>query len=67
MTRGALLQMRTVEEVAQQLGLKVSTVRMWILKRRIAYHKVGGKAVRISQDEIDRILEESAVPARGQK
>jgi excisionase family DNA binding protein len=59
-----LLKMLTVEQAAEQLGLKQSTLRAWVLRRKIAYHKVGGKAVRIPQREIDRLIEESRVPAR---
>jgi excisionase family DNA binding protein len=64
MSRSTVLAMNTVEQAAGQLGLKVSTVRSWVLRRKIAYHKVGGRAVRIPQHEIDRLLEESRVPAK---
>jgi len=61
MARPAML---TVEEVAAQLGMKVSTIRLWVLERRIEYCKPGGKSVRIPQIEVDRIIEQSRVARR---
>ncbi len=53
---------RTVPEAAVALGISIHTVRSWIAQHRIGYLKLG-RAVRIPQAEIDRILRESAVPA----
>jgi excisionase family DNA binding protein len=53
----------TVPEVAEALGLRPSTVRAWILSRRLAYFKIG-RSVRIAQEEVDRILAQALVPAR---
>jgi excisionase family DNA binding protein len=53
---------KTVPEAARALGISRHTVRSWIAQHRIAYLKLG-RAVRIPQAEIDRILRESAVPA----
>lgn len=53
----------TVDQAAKALGLRPATVRAWIWRHRIAYHKIGA-AVRIPITEIRRILDESLVPAR---
>lgn len=52
----------TVPEAARALGISVHTIRAWIAQRRIGYLKLG-RAARIPQAEINRILRESAVPA----
>jgi excisionase family DNA binding protein len=54
----------TVREAAEQLGLSPKTIRDWIYTRRIEFLRIGGRAVRISQAEIDRLLDEGRVPAR---
>lgn len=50
-------KMLTVEQAAQAMGLSPRTVRSWIYQRRIGFSKVGGRAVRIPEDEIRRIVE----------
>ena len=59
-----LATLLNVEQAAEQLGLKVATMRSWILRRKISYAKVGGKSVRIPEEEIQRIIREGTVPAR---
>lgn len=46
----------TVEQAAERLGLRVSTIRRKILERKIPYVKVF-RSVRISEDTIHKILE----------
>lgn len=53
---------KTVPEAAMALGISRHTVRSWIAQHRIAYLKLG-RSVRIPQAEIERILQESSVPA----
>jgi excisionase family DNA binding protein len=53
----------TVGESAERFGLKECTVRAWVLKRKIAYYKIG-RSVRIPESEIERVLAEGFVPAR---
>ena len=53
----------TVAQAAQILGMKEGTVRDWILKRKISYLKLNGKAVRIRPEVIERLLAESEIPA----
>lgn len=46
----------TVDEAAEKLGLRPSTVRRMILERRIDTVRPGARAVRIPEDSINRIL-----------
>jgi excisionase family DNA binding protein len=55
--------MLTVAEAAVQLGLTQSTVRAWILRRRMRYVKLG-RAVRIPKEEVVRLIKENTVPVR---
>ncbi len=55
--------MFTVEQAAGQLGLKPSTIRAWVMKRKISYVKIG-RAVRIPKEEIERLIRENTIPAR---
>jgi excisionase family DNA binding protein len=54
----------TVPEAATQLGLSARTVWDWLAQRRIESVKLG-RAVRIRQAVIDRLIEASTVPAKG--
>jgi len=53
----------TIAEAAAMLRLKPSTVRSWILKRRLAYCKVG-RLVRIRRADVEAMVAASVVPAR---
>ena len=55
--------MLTVHQAAERLGLRDSTVRAWILQRRIGIVRLG-PAVRIPVDEIERLISEGTIPAR---
>jgi excisionase family DNA binding protein len=61
---GKVLRARhlTVVETAVRLGLKPSTVRKLILTRRIGFTKIG-RAVRIPETELERIIEAGFRPA----
>jgi excisionase family DNA binding protein len=59
-----MTKLLTVHEAAEALRLRPSTIRMWILKRSINSFRVG-RAVRISAEEIDRILRAGLRPAGG--
>lgn len=52
----------TVPQAAERLGLTVSGLRFWIYRRAIPYVRVG-RAVRISEETIQRIIERGTVPA----
>jgi excisionase family DNA binding protein len=53
-----------VTEVAEQLGLRVSTIRAWVLHRRIDAVRVGRRAIRIPSSAVQRIIETGMIPAR---
>jgi excisionase family DNA binding protein len=52
-----------VSEVAQRLGLQVCTIRRWLLLRRIESIHVG-RAVRIRESEVRRLILQGTTPAR---
>lgn len=54
-----------VSEAADLLGLKDSTLRKWILLRKIHYRKING-AVRIPESSLRALLEAGSVPARSE-
>ena len=62
MTNTQKLENLTVAEAAHALGLRPSTVRAWLWRKRLAHYKLGA-AVRIPRVEIERILRESLIPA----
>jgi excisionase family DNA binding protein len=61
--RGVRQPLLRVEDAADALGLSPKTLRDWITQRRIGIVRLGG-AVRISQNEIERLIEVGTQPAR---
>jgi excisionase family DNA binding protein len=55
-------QLRSLPEAAERLGLSVKCLRGWVLRRSIPYVKVG-RAVRISDETIQQIIDRGTVPA----
>lgn len=55
-------QLLTVSEVAARLALKESTIRAWLLARRLIGVRVGRRAVRIPVSEVERIIAEGTLP-----
>jgi excisionase family DNA binding protein len=53
----------TVAGAAEALALKPSTIRAWILRRKLPYVHVG-RSVRIPADAIEKFIAENTVPAR---
>lgn len=45
----------TANQVSEKLNLSIHTIRKWIQIKKIKVVKLG-KAVRISQDELDRLM-----------
>ena len=60
MATGKLLK---VPEAADALALSPKTIWQWIGERRIGVVRLG-RAVRIPQSEIERLLEKGSTPAR---
>ena len=55
--------MNTVKEAANKTGLSQACLRRWIAERRIGYVRLG-RAIRITNSEIERIVIAGTVPAR---
>jgi excisionase family DNA binding protein len=53
----------TLVEASGLLRLKVSTLRSWVLKRRIPYCKIGGR-VFFRRPDLEALIASSVVPAR---
>jgi excisionase family DNA binding protein len=54
-----------IEEAAGFLHVKTCTVRSWILKKKLAYVKLGRRVFLRRQDLLD-MIDRSLVPADGQ-
>ena len=53
-----------VEQAAERLGVKPSTIRSWILRReKIEVVKVG-RLVRIKESSIQRFIDDNTIPPR---
>jgi excisionase family DNA binding protein len=55
-------RLRTLPEAAARLGLSVKCLRGWVWRRTISYVKVG-RAVRISDETIQKIIDRGTMPA----
>ena len=53
----------TISEAADLLRLRPSTVRAWLLRRKLPYCKVG-RLVRIRRSDVEALINSSIVPAR---
>jgi excisionase family DNA binding protein len=58
--------MLNVKQAAERLGLRESTLRAWIAQRRIGVVRLG-RAVRIPNEEVARLIAEGTIPAREQR
>jgi len=56
------MRLLTIPEASDRLGLKPATVRFWIWTRKIEHVKIG-RAVRIPEQAIERIIEQGTIPA----
>jgi excisionase family DNA binding protein len=57
-------EMLTLGEAAWRLGLKVSTLRAWVLLRKIPYIKLSSRCIRISRLELEELVRTRTIPAR---
>jgi len=53
-----------VEEAAEYLNVKPSTIRAWLLRRKLTSVRVGQRAVRIPLEALERLVAENTIPAR---
>ncbi len=56
----------TVAETAQALNLKISTVRAWLLRRKLPRVNCG-RAVRIPAEAIAEFIERNTIPAKEER
>lgn len=52
-----------IEEAARFLHVKTCTVRSWVLKKKIAYVKLG-RRVFLRKADLDSLINDSVVPAK---
>jgi excisionase family DNA binding protein len=62
MEKRSSTKLRSLPEAAERLGLSVKCLRGWVWRRAIPYVKVG-RAVRISDETINEIIDRGTVPA----
>jgi excisionase family DNA binding protein len=62
--RASEQQFLTAAQVADRLALKESTIRAWLLSRRLSCVRIGRRAVRIPICEVQRIIAEGSIPSR---
>jgi excisionase family DNA binding protein len=56
----------TVAEAAEALNLRISTIRAWLLRRRLPRVNCG-RSVRIPAEAIERFIERNTVPAKEER
>lgn len=52
----------TVQEVAARLRVSVSTVRHWVLDKRLESYRVGGRRL-FKREDIDKFIEQGKTEA----
>ncbi len=53
-----------VEEAADFLNVRPSTIRAWLLKRKLPKVHVGERCVRIPREALEKLIAENTVPTR---
>lgn len=61
---GKPVNLLRVEEAAQFLNVKPSTIRAWLLHRTLPSVRVGRRAVRIPLQALEKLIADNTVPAR---
>jgi len=61
-----MAQLLTVKQAAEVLGLKVATIRAWLLRRKLPRVNCG-RAVRIPAEAIQKFIDENTIPAREER
>jgi len=57
-------ELLTVPEAAAFFKVQISTIRSWILQRRIPYVKPGGKLIRFRRVDLEKLLAARTVKAQ---
>jgi len=58
-----MTKLLTCAQTAEMLGLKESTIRAWIARRRIGIVRLG-RAIRVPLEEADRLIAEGTIPPK---
>jgi excisionase family DNA binding protein len=58
------VRLLTVADAAGRLGLSIKTLRGWVWRRAIPYHKIG-RCVRISDEVVQHLIDCGRMPPRG--
>jgi len=53
-----------VEEAAEFLNVKPSTIRAWLLRRKLACVRIGQRAIRIPRAALEKLITDGTVPVR---
>lgn len=53
-----------VEEAAEYLNVKPSTIRAWLLRRKLPRVRVGVRAVRVRLEALEKLVSNNVIPAR---
>ena len=53
---------KTIDETGAEWGISSYTVRTWLAQRKIGFVRFG-RAIRIPEEEIERVISEGLVPA----
>jgi excisionase family DNA binding protein len=56
----------TIKEASEMLALKPSTIRAWLLRRKLPRVNCG-RAVRIPADAVTQFVERNTIPAREER
>jgi excisionase family DNA binding protein len=67
MSREKTVQLLRIDEAAAVLNVKPSTIRAWLLRRKLPCVKVGERAVRIPLDALEQLISRGTIPAREQR
>jgi excisionase family DNA binding protein len=59
-----MAKLLSILEFSEKLGIKPSTTRAWLWRRKIEFIRVG-RCIRIRESEVDRLIEQGRVPAVG--
>lgn len=59
-----LLVLLRIEEAANRLALKASTIRAWRLRRKNLDFVKCGRSVRVTSESVEKFIRRNTVPAR---
>ena len=63
MVKDATLTLLRIEQAADFLNVKPSTIRAWLLRRKLPFVRVGKRSVRIPREALEQLVSANYVPA----